>query len=42
MSILDGYEVATYKYLIKQEKYDNLKDNMINCSRFCTGYKIYL
>lgn len=28
---LEGYEVRAYRYLIKPVKYDNLKDNIINC-----------
>ncbi|HBF7094338.1 TPA: response regulator transcription factor [Clostridioides difficile] len=28
---LEGYEVRAYRYLIKPVKYNNLKDNIINC-----------
>lgn len=28
---LEGYEVRAYRYLIKPVKYDNLKENIINC-----------
>lgn len=28
---LDGYEVRAYRYLIKPVKYENLKENIINC-----------
>ncbi len=28
---LEGYEVRAYRYLIKPVKYDDLKNNMINC-----------
>ncbi len=29
--VLEGYEVRAYRYLIKPVKYNNLKDNIINC-----------
>ena len=28
---LEGYEVRAYRYLIKPVKYENLKENIINC-----------
>lgn len=28
---LEGYEVRAYRYLVKPVKYENLKDNIINC-----------
>lgn len=28
---LEGYEVRAYRYLLKPIKYENLKDNIINC-----------
>jgi two-component system response regulator LytT len=30
---LEGYEVRAYRYLIKPVKYDNLKENIINCTK---------
>lgn len=29
--VLEGYEVRAYRYLIKPVKYDDLKNNIINC-----------
>ena len=29
--VLEGYEVRAYRYLVKPVKYENLKDNIINC-----------
>lgn len=29
--VLEGYEVRAYRYLIKPVKYENLKENIINC-----------
>ena len=28
---LEGYEVRAYRYLIKSVKYEDLKENIINC-----------
>ncbi|GAA0220778.1 LytR/AlgR family response regulator transcription factor [Metaclostridioides mangenotii] len=30
---LEGYEVRAYRYLIKPVKYENLKENIINCMK---------